>query len=159
MTGVQTCALPIYLEDEYYVDGATGLPTTGGFAGLDSWLTDRRTDGLGWNKAFGMGSVYAYVAHPQLDDFLYDASLGTNGLSRLATRRSARAAPVRSRKKSWLPSRSLSKKNVFPKIFPETRRIKHCSRPLRQNFPAIGKNLLKYQVFIDNIQISTYTCT
>ena len=66
------------LEDEYYVDGASGLPATGGFAGLDSWLTDRRTDGLGWSKAFGMGSVYAYVAHPELGDFLYDPILGTN---------------------------------------------------------------------------------
>ena len=25
-----------------------------------------------------MGSVYAYVAHPELGDFLYDSSLGTN---------------------------------------------------------------------------------
>ena len=66
------------MEDEYYVDGATGLETTGGFAGLDSWLTDRRTDGLGWSKDFGLGGVYAYVAHPNTGAFLYDPALGTN---------------------------------------------------------------------------------
>ncbi|RRD64457.1 S-layer homology domain-containing protein [Fretibacterium sp. OH1220_COT-178] len=56
------------LEDEYYLGGATDFSATGGFYGLDSYLTDRRTDGLGWEKSFGMGGVYAYVAHPNLFD-------------------------------------------------------------------------------------------
>lgn len=65
------------MEDEYYVDGATGVAATGGFMSLDSWLTDRPAEGLGWSKEFGLGSVHAYVAHPNVggdndEAFLYD---------------------------------------------------------------------------------------
>ncbi len=65
------------MEDEYYVDGATGVAATGGFMSLDSWLTDRRVDGLGWSKEFGLGGVHAYVAHPNTSAFLYDPAMGT----------------------------------------------------------------------------------
>lgn len=64
------------MEDEYYLGGATDFNATGGFYGLDSYLTDRRTDGLGWSKTLGMGSVYAYVAHPNL----FDMDLNMDGV-------------------------------------------------------------------------------
>jgi len=50
---------------DYYLGGTTGLPNTGGFAGLDSVLTDRRLDKFQLQKQFGMGKVTGYVAHPQ----------------------------------------------------------------------------------------------
>ena len=56
------------LEAAYYLGGDTDLPNTGGYFGLDSYLTDRDLDALGWSKNFGMGSVYAYVAHPNAFD-------------------------------------------------------------------------------------------
>jgi len=49
---------------DYYLGGTTGLPNTGGYAGLDSSLTDRDLDKLQVEKQFGMGKVTAYVAHP-----------------------------------------------------------------------------------------------
>lgn len=64
------------MEDDYYLGGATSLPQTGGFVGLDSYLTDRVTDGLAWTKSFGMGSVHAYVTHPSLGDFFADDDKG-----------------------------------------------------------------------------------
>jgi hypothetical protein len=49
----------------YYLGGDTALPATGTYAALDSVLTDRNLDGLGFTKQFGLGSVNAYVAHPK----------------------------------------------------------------------------------------------
>ncbi len=54
------------MEEDYYLGGATDFEATGGFYGLDSYLTDRKVNGLGWTKSFGMGSVHAYVTHPNL---------------------------------------------------------------------------------------------
>jgi hypothetical protein len=48
----------------YYLGGDTSLPATGGFAGLDDIIGDRNVTGLGFEKQFGLGSVYAYVSHP-----------------------------------------------------------------------------------------------
>ena len=39
------------LEDEYYIGGATSLPTTGGFAAYDSILTDRHSEAVGHGQA------------------------------------------------------------------------------------------------------------
>ena len=53
------------MEDAYYItgDNLAGMENTGGLLGLDSYLTDRDLDALGWDKEFGLGRVSLYVAH------------------------------------------------------------------------------------------------
>ena len=53
----------------YYLGGDFALPATGGFAAFDSVLTDVHRDALGWSKQFGLGSVHAYLAHPNAFNF------------------------------------------------------------------------------------------
>ena len=60
------------LGSAYYLGGDFAMPETGGFAAFDSVLTDRDLDALGWSKQFGLGSVWAYVAHPEMQGTGYD---------------------------------------------------------------------------------------
>ncbi|MBQ9528649.1 MAG: S-layer homology domain-containing protein [Fretibacterium sp.] len=48
----------------YYLGGDTAMPETGGFVGLDDFIGDRQVEALGLEKAFSMGTVRAYLAHP-----------------------------------------------------------------------------------------------
>ncbi len=54
------------MEADYYLDGTTGFSKFMGM-GQDSWLTDRRVDGIGFQKNISLGKISFYAAHPESD--------------------------------------------------------------------------------------------
>ena len=63
------------MEADYYLDGTTSFSKFMGM-GLDSWLTDRVTEGIGVQKSIGLGKVSFYVAHPEWDVFNVGQKMG-----------------------------------------------------------------------------------
>lgn len=63
------------MEANYYLGGVNDFSKIGWFA-MDSWLTDRIVDGMGWSKSIGLGKVSAYVARPTVST-LADDEKGT----------------------------------------------------------------------------------
>ena len=68
------------MEANYYLGGVNNFSEFMGF-GLDSWLTDRAVDGMGWRKSIGLGKVSAYVARPKVAKFTSGNTTATSDSS------------------------------------------------------------------------------